>query len=159
MIKERYLNTYMDMAIAVSKLSYAERKKVGCVIVSPQDLVVYGWNGCPTGWDNTCEMIIPESEEVDIDSRTVWYIPEHIITKPEVLHSEANAIMKAAREGFALKGSSLFVTCSPCLSCAKLIHQAGIVEVYYKELYRDDTGIEFLQKCGIGVKQLNETNT
>jgi dCMP deaminase len=141
-MKEKYFNMYMCMAEAVSQQSCAVRKKVGCVIVSPQDLVTYGWNGKPSGWDNNCE------------NQTRISPPEYV-TQQEVLHAESNALMKAAREGFALKGGVMFVTCSPCFDCAKLIHQAGIKEVFYKEVYRSTDGIEFLRKCGIEVKQLN----
>jgi dCMP deaminase len=147
-VKQKFKNLYMQMAETVSTMSHAVRKKVGCIIVSPQDLLCIGYNGMPSGWDNNCEWMQPTGADGSL-------VPTHqLATLKEVLHAESNALMKAAREGFSLKGSSMFVTCSPCLECAKLIHQAGIKEIYYKEVYRSTDGINFLTKCGIDVKQI-----
>lgn len=144
-MKSKYIRMYMEMAETVAKQSYAIRKKVGCVIVSPQDLVCIGYNGCPSGWDNNCEYELPPVEFMDHPT---------LVTKPEVLHAESNALMKAAREGFSLKGSSMFVTYSPCVECAKLIMQAGIQHVFYREVYHDRAGIDFLIQCGIKVEEM-----
>lgn len=139
----------MDIAERVSQMSYAQRLKVGCVIVKENTILSYGWNGMPTGWDNCCEYEIPE--EIDIDSRTVT--PSHLATRPEVLHAESNAILKVARSTESSNGATLFCTHAPCIECAKLIYQAGITTVYYKEHYRDDAGIRFLQQGDVNVHQ------
>lgn len=128
---------YMDVARRVAKLSYAERKKVGAVAHTPQDLLIYSWNGRPTGDDNCCE--------VNAD-----------LTHPDVLHAESNLVAKAAREGVSLKGSNVFVTLSPCLPCAKQMFQAGVATVIYDEQYRLTDGIEFLQNHNIPCMQYQE---
>lgn len=134
-MKEKYKKVNMKFAVAVSELSHCERRKVGCIIVNDHNFV-YGYNGTPEGWDNCCE--------------------EDDVTKEEVLHAESNALSKIAKSPISSEGASLFVTLSPCLHCAKMIHQAGIKEVYYKEEYRITDGIEFLKKCGIIVEQFGE---
>lgn len=141
--EERLDNAYLDMAESLSTLSYAERAKVGCLIVKNGQIVSQGYNGTPTGFDNCCE--------------------EGNVTKREVLHAESNAISKCAKWGGSTDGATLYVTMSPCFECAKLIIQAGIHRVVYKELYRDATGIELLERAGIEVnryenrKQVYET--
>lgn len=116
---------YMNLAREAAKLSYAERKKVGAIARTPQDVLVYSWNGRPTGDDNCCE--------VDAD-----------LTHPDVLHAESNLVAKAAREGVSLKGADIFVTLSPCLACAKQLFQAGVASVTYEEEYRLTDGVQFL---------------
>ena len=143
MIKEKYLGTYMKTAKLFAEHSTAIRKKVGAVIVKDNRIISIGYNGMPTGWNNICEYW---SETAQLESE--WK------TKPEVLHAESNAIAKLARSSESGNGASLFVTCSPCLDCAKLIYQSGIQEVFYNEKYRNDDGIEFLTKCNIPVRKL-----
>ena len=143
MIKEKYLGTYMKTAKLFAEHSYAKRKKVGAVIVKDDRIISIGYNGMPTGWTNVCEYW---NETAQLESE--WK------TKPEVLHAESNAIAKLARSSESGNGASLFVTCSPCLECAKLIYQSGIQEVFYNEKYRNDDGIEFLTKCNIPVRKL-----
>ena len=110
----------------------------------------------PSGWDNNCEDEIREESEYIIDMGG----PTHTMgtirwkTKPEVLHAESNAIAKLAKSTESGDGASMFITCSPCIECAKMIFQSGIKEVFYDEDYREDAGIVFLNKCGITVKQI-----
>lgn len=127
---------YMDIAERVAQQSYAERKKVGAVLVKDKNIISFGWNGTPTGFDNTCENELGE-------------------TKKEVLHAEANAICKLLKEGgVSSKGADLYVTLSPCMECSKLIVQVGIENVLYKEVYRDTSSLEFLEKCGINTHKI-----
>ena len=98
--------------------------------------------------------MIPEQEIVDFDSRSVTYIPEQLKTKDEVIHAESNALMKVARSTNSTEGSVAFVTHAPCIHCSKLLYQAGVKEVYYRNEYRCLDGIEFLKKCGIGVHRV-----
>lgn len=128
---------YMDIAKRISLMSYAERKKVGAVIVKDNNIVSFGYNGTPTGWDNKCE---------NSDMNTI----------PEVIHAEANCICKCSKQGISSEGGTLYVTLSPCYECAKLIIQAGIKRVVYEELYRNDEPIKFLIKAGINVEKIGE---
>lgn len=130
---------YMQFADIWSTNSYANRKKVGAIIVRDNQIISDGYNGTPSGFDNSCE---------DADN----------VTKPYVLHAEANAITKLARSTQSSVGSTLYVTCSPCLECAKLIIQAGITRVVFKNPYRIDDGIRLLKTAGIKVECLNTDN-
>ena len=126
----------MDWAKRASDLSHAQRLHVGAVIVKDDTVISYGYNGMPAGWSNVCEDVTEDGG---------------LKTKPEVLHAESNAIAKLARGANSGLGASLFVTHSPCIECAKLIHQSGISNVYYRDNYRDDAGIKFLQQSGVEV--------
>ena len=167
MIKEKYLGTYLKTAKLFAEHSSAVRKKVGAVIVKDDRIISIGYNGMPSGWDNGCEY----TEFMPINDATVkfqdypftgnFWIDGHRVekryrlkTKPEVLHAESNAIAKLAKSTESGNGASMFITCAPCVECAKMIYQSGIKEVFYGEKYRDDKGIEFLNKCNISVKQL-----
>ena len=143
MIKEKYLGTYMKTARLFAEHSSARRKKVGAVVVKDNRIISIGYNGMPTGWTNECEHWIETAE-----------LQSEYVTKPEVLHAETNAIAKLARSTESGDGASMFVTCSPCLECAKLIFQSGITEVFYSEDYRTNDGIKFLKQCGILVRKL-----
>ena len=144
MIKEKYLGAYMKTARVFAELSTARRKQVGAVVVKDNRIISIGYNGMPSGWDNNCEDEIsyPDAHGVTLK------------TKPEVLHAESNAIAKLAKSTESGDGASMFITCAPCMDCAKMIFQSGIKEVFYGEDYRDDVGILFLNKCGITVKQI-----
>ena len=120
--QKQFNNVYMNIAQEVSSLSRCTRSKVGVVIIKDKNIVSYGYNGTPAGFDNTCE----------IDNKTL----------ETVLHAEANAIIKAGKLAF---GADLYTTMSPCLECCKLIKQAGISKVYYKEEYRDKKGLTLLK--------------
>jgi len=151
MIKEKYLDTYMKTAKLFAEHSSAVRKKVGAVVVKNDRIISIGYNGMPSGWDNDCEDEI--GHVLDDNGYTV---ETRLKTKPEVLHAESNAIAKLAKSTESGDGASMFITCSPCIDCAKMIYQSGIKEVFYGEEYRNNDGINFLNKCGITVRQLNE---
>lgn len=125
----------MKAAEVYAQLSSAKRLQVGCVIVKNDTIIGIGYNGMPSGWTNVCE-------------------DESFTTKPEVLHAESNALAKVAKSTNSSEGANMFVTHAPCLQCAKLIHQAGIISVFYREAYRDTSGVEFLKKCGVYVEQI-----
>lgn len=133
----KYDKAYLRMAEEWGNLSYCKRKQVGAIIVRDRMIISDGYNGTPTGFENYCE---------DDEGYTKWY----------VLHAEANAISKVASSTQSCKGGTLYITLSPCKECSKLIHQAGIVRVVYKEAYKDDSGIKFLEKAGIDVKHVSE---
>ena len=143
-MKEKYIKAHMSVAKTYALLSSAKRLQVGCIVVKDNRIISIGYNGMPTGWDNTCEDVIDTGN----DGTPV------LKSKPEVLHAETNAIAKLASTNESGKDASLFVTHQPCLDCAKIIYQSGIKEVYYSEVYRDNAGVEFLNKCGIQVKQV-----
>ncbi|XCI75259.1 MAG: dCMP deaminase family protein [Flavobacteriales bacterium] len=124
------------MAMKWAKLSYCKRKQVGALIVKDKMIISDGYNGTPSGFENICE---------DEEGNTKWY----------VLHAEANAILKVATSTQSCKGAVLYVTLSPCKECSKLIHQAGIKRVVYLDLYRDDNGLDFLNKASITTFKLN----
>lgn len=148
-MKKKFVDYFMGIAELTSKLSYATRLKVGAVIVKDNQIIGTGYNGMPAGWDNCCEYDIPK--EVDSDDGIV--LINHLATRPEVLHAESNAILKVAQSTESSSGATLFCTHAPCIECAKLIYQAGIVTVYYKEHYRNDSGIRFLQQGDVNVHQ------
>ena len=136
--------------------SYAIRKKVGCLIVKDGNIISDGYNGMPTGFENECEVRVNCGQECtnlfDCDCSTCT--SGRLKTKPYVLHAESNAIAKLARSTNNSEGSTLYVTLSPCIECAKLIIQSGIKRVVYKEEYRDTSGIELLKNAGIDVKKI-----
>jgi dCMP deaminase len=138
--QERLDKTYMAIAGELSKLSHAQRAQVGAVIVKDTHIIAEGINGTPAGFDNACEYV----DYVD-----------HIHTKPEVLHAESNAIAKLAKSNNSSLGATLYVTLAPCLECSKLIIQAGISRVVYRDKYHT-TGIPLLLKAGINVDELCE---
>lgn len=124
-------------------MSYAERLKVGAVAVKDNNIIAFGFNGTPTGFDNECEY---KDYYTDGDYR--------LVTKPEVIHAEANLVAKAAREGLSLKGSTVYLTHSSCATCAVLLVQSGIKRQVFKEFYRDSTGINILKQSNIEVEQI-----
>ena len=143
-MKQKFIDLYMAWAERAAQLSHARRLQVGAVVVKDDRIISIGYNGMPTGWDNDCEIIT----HTDFTGTIVTE------TKPEVLHAESNAIAKLAKSTESGDGASMFITCAPCMDCAKMIFQSGIKEVFYGEDYRDDAGISFLNKCGITVKQI-----
>lgn len=134
-MKEKHIKAFMQTAKVFAECSTANRLHVGCIAVKDNKIISIGYNGTPNGWDNVCE---------DENNKTL----------PEVLHAESNMLMKLARTTGGAEGSSVFITHSPCLECAKLIYQSGVKEVYYDIEYRNDEGIKFLKKCGVEVKKL-----
>ena len=159
-MRQKFLDYYMDVAERTSKLSTAIRRQVGAVIVKDNRILSYGYNGMPTGWDNTCE----NKEYMPGDNRDSELYPYEeydklvesnrrfrLVTKDEVLHAESNAIAKVSGSTESSEDATLFVTTAPCIHCAKMIFQSGIKNVFYRDTYRDDAGIEFLQKGGVSV--------
>ena len=141
-MKDKFIHAYMDVAKRFAKLSTAKRLQVGAIIVKHDRIISIGYNGMPSGWDNCCEI----QTEAGLE------------TKREVLHAESNAIAKLARSSESGESASIFVTHQPCLECAKLIYQAGISSVYYNELYRLKTGIDFLHTAGVKVLRVNSAS-
>ena len=131
----KYDKAYLKMALEWGKLSYCKRRQVGALIVKDRMIISDGYNGTPTGFENFCE---------DEENYTKWY----------VLHAEANAITKVASSAQSSKGATLYVTLSPCRDCSKLIFQSGIIRVVYHEEYKDRSGLDFLIKAGVEVKQI-----
>lgn len=134
---EKFDKAYLEMAAVWARNSYCKRRQVGTLIVKDRMIISDGYNGTPSGFENVCE-------------------DENGVTKPYVLHAEANAITKVAKSGNSSEGATLYVTASPCVECAKLIIQAGIRRVVYKDSYRLNDGIELLQRAGIEVEQVDE---
>ena len=128
---------YIRMATIWAENSYCTRRQVGALIVKNQRIISDGYNGTPAGFENICE-------------------DENNVTKPYVLHAEANAITKIARSNNSSEGATLYVTASPCIECAKLIIQAGIKRVVYSEKYRLEDGIELLKRANIEVVYINK---
>ena len=154
-MKDKFIQAHLKVAETYSRLSYARRLKVGAIIVKDSRVISIGYNGTPTGWDNNCEdtyFTSPWSDELPGGEN----ISHTLKTKPEVIHAEANAIAKLARSNESGEQSDMFITHAPCMECAKLIYTAGIKNVYYRYQYRDDTGVEFLKKGGLNVKQVVE---
>lgn len=128
----KYDKAYLRIAREWGLLSYCKRKQVGAIIVKDRMIISDGYNGTPSGFDNCCE-------------------DEEGVTRWDVLHAEANAILKVARSTQSCEGATLYITLSPCKECSKLIHQSGIKRVVYQQGYRDDSGLQFLQRAGIEV--------
>ncbi len=137
-MKSRLLQAYMKTAETFAELSHAKRLHVGAIVVKDDRIISIGYNGMPAGWDNNCE--------IEIDGK--------LITRPEVLHAESNAVSKLARSSESGDGATMFVTHAPCMECSKLIYQSGIRRVYFGAAYRDDSGVQFLKQCGIAVEQI-----
>jgi dCMP deaminase len=158
MIKEKYLGAYMKTAKIFAALSSAKRRHVGAIIVKDDRIISIGYNGMPSGWDNNCEDEIAETSEyvIDMGGPTHLMTTFSYVTKKEVLHAESNAIAKLAKSTESGDGASMFITCSPCIECAKMIYQSGIKEVFYGEEYKSDAGLDFLNKCGIKVVKLDD---
>lgn len=133
----------MDVAELTSKLSYAKRLNVGAVIVKGNKILGTGYNGMPSGWDNNCEDEIWNEHDGDCTLKT----------KQEVLHAETNAIAKVASSTESSEDSIMFCTHAPCIECAKLIYQSGIKTLYYSQMYRNDDGLNFLNKSNVKVIQ------
>lgn len=133
----RYDKAYLKIALEWGSLSYCNRKKVGAIIVKDRMIISDGYNGTPSGFDNCCE-------------------DENGVTRWDVLHAEANAILKVARSTQSCQDATLYITLSPCKDCSKLIHQSGITRVVYQNGYHDDSGLQFLLKAGVEVVHIPE---
>ena len=127
---------YLEMAAIWAKNSYCKRRQVGALLVKDRMIISDGFNGTPAGFENQCE-------------------DENDVTKPYVLHAEANAITKVAKSGNSSEGATLYITTSPCIECAKLIIQSGIKRVVYAEEYRKAEGVELLKRANVEVVNFN----
>jgi dCMP deaminase len=132
----KFDKSYLEMAAIWAKNSYCKRRQVGAILVKGNMIISDGFNGTPSGFENICE-------------------DENDQTKPYVLHAEANAITKVARSNNSSEGSTLYITSSPCVECAKLIIQAGIKRVVFSDNYRISDGIELLKRANIEIVQIN----
>lgn len=165
-MKTKFIEAHMKAAEVYAELSSATRLHVGCVVVKDNTIIGIGYNGMPSGWDNVCEdieyVLKEECLNTDLQMKEYGFTEtthgwSRKITKREVLHAETNALAKIARSTNSSEGASLFVTHEPCLGCAKIIHQAGIKEVYYRNEYPSaNGGTQFLKNCGIDVYKLDK---
>jgi len=135
--QHKFDKAYLRIAKEWSKLSHCNRKQVGALIVKDRMIISDGYNGTPSGFENFCE---------DDEGYTKWY----------VLHAEANAILKVAGSTQSCKDATLYITMSPCKECSKLIHQSGISRLVYHIDYKDNSGLEFLEKAGVELQQISE---
>ena len=133
----KFDHSYLEMAEVWAQNSYCKRRKVGALLVKDRTIISDGYNGTPSGFENICE-------------------DENGVTKPYVLHAEANAITKVAKSGNSSDGATLYVTASPCMECSKLIIQAGIKRVVYRDEYRILDGVELLRRAGVEVVKYDE---
>lgn len=138
--QRKYDIAYLRMAREWSRLSYCERRQVGSLIVKDRMIISDGYNGTPSGFENICE---------DDEGYTKWY----------VLHAEANAITKIAGSTHSCRGATLYLTMSPCKDCSKLIHQAGIKRLVYMQRYKDGQGLEFLERAGVDIIQIEDIDS
>ncbi|MBQ6557501.1 MAG: dCMP deaminase family protein [Bacteroidales bacterium] len=132
---KKFDRRYLEMAEIWAKNSYCKRRQVGALLVKDNMIISDGYNGTPSGFENICE--------------------ENGVTKPYVLHAEANAISKVAKSGNSSAGATLYVTASPCIECSKLIIQSGIKRVVYKDEYRLTDGVDLLRKAGVEVEKVD----
>lgn len=130
----------MSLAEQYARLSYAQRRQVGCVIVI-DGIVVPGYNGTPSGWDNCCETA------------------DWSATLPHVIHAEQNALDKITRSTLSSVGASVFVTTAPCIECAKRLAGARVKAVFYRDIYRNEDGLEHLRKAGIHVERIEHEDS
>jgi dCMP deaminase len=135
----KFDKAYLRIAREWGKLSHCHRKQVGALIVKDRMIISDGYNGTPSGFENICE---------DEAGYTKWY----------VLHAEANAILKVAGSTQSCRGATLYITLSPCRECSKLIHQAGITRLVYHTEYKDRSGLDFLEKAGVGICRITDLN-
>lgn len=155
-MKQKWIDAFMDTATRFADLSTAVRLRVGAVVVKDNRIISIGYNGTPAGWDNNCEdkIYCDDGDWMEqTDKHHDEWVNYKLVTKEEVIHAEANAISKLARDGERAAGATMFCTHAPCVQCAKIIYGAGINTFYYRYTYRNDDGLEFLRKCNIEVKQ------
>ena len=157
-MKQKFRDAYMKVAETFGGLSSARRLHVGAIVVKDDRIISIGYNGMPSGWDNNCEDKIycddGDYKEQLLPKDANQWMSYKLVTKPEVLHAETNAIAKLAKSTESGLGATLFVTHAPCIDCAKLVYQSGINSVYYRNNYRNEVGLEFLEKAGVKVEQI-----
>ncbi len=168
-MKEKFVHFYMGIARDAAQLSYAEKLKVGAILVKNNNILGFSYNGTASGHDNcaeTKEWMHPDAGQSytvsEMEARwpyvgyneitnSVWRY--NLITKRDVSHAEENLLLKLARSNESSEGGILFVTHNPCFTCSRMINAAGIVKVIYENEYRDSSGIQFLLDCGIQVEK------
>jgi len=133
--ESRYNRLYMNLAEEVAQMSYAKRRKVGAIAVKDGNILGFGFNGTPSGFPNECE---------DEDGKTLDW----------VLHAEVNLIAKLAKSTMSLGDATVYITTSPCMTCAKMLSQSGVKQVFYRDAYSKEDGLYLLNKLNIGVSQL-----
>lgn len=139
-MKNKEIDFYMGVAQGAALMSHAERKKVGAVVVTVNGGMYYGYNGTLAGLENSCETLINGE----------------LFTKETVIHAEKNCLSKMLKEGVSAKCGTMFLTLSPCVTCALMIAASGISTVYYKEKYRDESGLNILKQANIYLEEINE---
>lgn len=161
-MKNKHILAYMECARIFATLSSAVRLQVGCVVVKNDSIIGIGYNGTPIGWNNDCEIKIFENEDI---KKGVMYNEYpysegkeryRLVTRPEVIHAESNAIAKITRSTISSEGSTMCITHAPCVECAKLISQTKIKEVYFDQYYRNNEGINFLKRTDVIIKNIGE---
>lgn len=159
-MKKKYIDHYMAIAELTAKLSYANKLKVGSILVKKDQILASGYNGTPSGFTNECENKIYDN---GVDQNNTYTFADadgrryKLVTKDEVLHSEMNTLMKVAKSTVSSENSIMFCTHAPCIQCAKAIYQAGVIQLFYKNEYRSNSGILFLNDCGVNViKYIND---
>jgi dCMP deaminase len=142
-MKQKFIDAHMKVAETYAQLSSAKRLQVGAVIVKNDTIIGIGYNGMPSGWTNECEDVelLEDGEQI-------------LTTKEEVIHAESNALCKVTKSTNSSQDADMFVTHAPCIHCAKLIHQSGIRKVFYRNTYRDENGLKFLEKCGVEIEKV-----
>ena len=145
-MKTKFKSAFMDTAERFAQLSSAKRLQVGAIIVKDNRIISIGYNGMPSGWDNVCE----------IEQQSGWIGKKKLVSKPEVLHAEANAITKVAQSNESCKDATMFCTHEPCIDCAKLIYQSGITKLLFKHKYNAAKGYggDFLVQSGVEIEHL-----
>ena len=138
-MKPEHQAVYMQTALLHAGLSKARRKTVGACLVTSNGTIIPSWNGTPQGTDNNCENSLEDGT---------------LVTKGEVIHAELGCVLKCAKEGINTTGATVYTSLSPCLQCSAMLLQAGIKQVFYREQYRDSSGIDYLTRNGVEVNQL-----
>ena len=160
-MKKKFIEMFMTIAETVAKQSYAKRLQVGAIVVKDDRVISIGYNGMPAGWDNCCEEKV-YADETNYESQDWEFVEEdsglmlkyNTVTKEEVIHAEANAVAKLAKSSESGNDAAMFITHAPCIQCAKIIYGAGIKDVFYRYKYKDEKGLEFLNKCNIKTEQV-----
>ena len=152
-MKQKFVDAYMKTAEVFAELSSARRLHVGAIVVKDDRIISIGYNGMPSGWDNNCEYVAdvnPSDPRYDYNN-----FNKELKTKPEVLHAETNAIAKLAKSTESGDGATMFITHAPCMDCAKLIYQSGITSIFYRNAYRDESGLNFLRTAKVNISQVS----
>lgn len=157
-MKPKFVDMFMAIAKTVAMQSYAERLKVGSVAVKDDRIISIGYNGTAPGTDNTCEEMYEDFEHSPTESGGPYMVVLKQRTKKDVIHAEMNLIYKLARDGESGKGADLFITHAPCFECSKAILSVGFKKVWFREQYRDLTGVSFLKTHGVEVEQYDKND-